>query len=46
MLRLQEELSDFLGAQVVIRANRQGAGKIHIEFGDLEQLEGILQRLR
>jgi ParB family chromosome partitioning protein len=46
VLRLQEELSDFLGAQVVIRANRQGAGKIHIEFGDLEQLEGILQRLR
>jgi len=46
VLRLQEELSDFLGAQVVIRANRQGAGKIHIEFGDLEQLEGILQKLR
>jgi len=46
VLRLQEELSDFLGAQVVIRANRHGAGKIHIEFGDLEQLEGILQRLR
>ena len=46
VLRLQEELSDSLGAQVVIRANRHGAGKIHIEFGDLEQLEGILQRLR
>jgi ParB family chromosome partitioning protein len=46
VLRLQEELSDFLGAQVVIRSNRKGAGKIHIEFGDLEQLEGILQKLR
>ena len=46
VLRLQEELSDVLGAQVEIRTNRKGAGKIHIEFGDLEQLEGILQRLR
>ena len=46
VLRLQEELSDVLGAQVEIRTNRKGAGKIHIEFCDLEQLEGILQRLR
>jgi len=46
VLRLQEELSDLLGAQVLIRSNTKGAGKIQIEFGDLEQLEGILQRLR
>ena len=46
VLRLQEELSDFLGAQVAIRTNKKGAGKIQIEFGDLDQLEGILQRLR
>jgi ParB family transcriptional regulator, chromosome partitioning protein len=46
VLRLQDELSDALGAQVQIRTNRKGAGKIQIEFGDLEQLEGILQRLR
>ena len=46
LLRLQEELSDILGAQVAIRTNRQGAGKIQIEFGNLDQLEGILQRLR
>ncbi len=46
VLRLQEELADFLGAQVEIRTNKMGAGKIHIEFGDLDQLEGILQRLR
>lgn len=46
VLRLQEELSDVLGAQVEIRTNKKGAGKIHIEFGDLDQLEGILQRLR
>ena len=46
VLRLQEELSDLLGAQVEIRTNRKGAGKIQIEFGDLDQLEGILQRMR
>ena len=46
VLRLQEEISDFLGAQVEIRTNKKGAGKIQIEFGNLDQLEGILQRLR
>jgi ParB family chromosome partitioning protein len=46
VLRLQEELSDSLGAQVEIRTNKKGAGKIQIEFGDLDQLEGILQRIR
>ena len=46
VLRLQEEISDFLGAHVEIRTNKKGAGKIQIEFGNLDQLEGILQRLR
>ena len=46
LLRLQEEISDAVGANVAIRSNRKGAGKITIEFGDLDQLEGILGRLR
>ena len=46
VLRLQEELSDMLGAQVEIHTNKKGAGKIQIDFGDLDQLEGILQRMR
>ncbi|MDS4013067.1 MAG: ParB/RepB/Spo0J family partition protein, partial [Candidatus Accumulibacter sp.] len=46
VLRLQEELSDLLGAEVAIRANRRGAGKLLIGFADLDQLEGIMQRLR
>jgi ParB family chromosome partitioning protein len=46
LLRLQEDLADLLGAQVAIRANRKGAGRILIEFADLDQLDGILQRLR
>ena len=46
ILRLQEELSDVIGAAVAIRSNKKGAGKITIEFGDLNQLDGILGRLR
>jgi ParB family chromosome partitioning protein len=46
LLRLQEELADLLGAEVAIRANKRGAGKVLIDFGNLDQLEGILQRLR
>lgn len=46
VLRLQEELSDRLGAQVEIRCNKKGAGQIRIGFGSLDQLEGVLQQLR
>ena len=46
LLRLQEELSDSIGSAVAIRSNKKGAGKITIEFSDLDQLEGILGRLR
>ncbi|MDR1709032.1 MAG: ParB/RepB/Spo0J family partition protein [Candidatus Accumulibacter sp.] len=46
VLRLQEELSDRLGARVEIRANKKGAGAIRIQFGDLDQLDGLLQRIR
>ena len=46
LLRLQEELSDGLGANVAIRTNKKGAGKVMIEFGSLDQLDGLLVRLR
>jgi len=46
VLRLQEELSDVLGANVEIRTNKKGAGAIRIDFGNLDQLEGILQKMR
>ena len=46
ILRLQEELSDELGASVVIRSNKKGAGRVTIDFGDLDQLEGLIGRLR
>ncbi len=46
LLRLQEELSDSLGASVAIQTNKKGAGKVIIEFGDLAQLDGLLGRFR
>jgi ParB family transcriptional regulator, chromosome partitioning protein len=46
LLRLQEELSDGLGAAVAIRTNKKGAGRVTIEFASLDQLDGLLGRLR
>jgi len=46
LLRLEEEIADTLGATVKIRANRKGAGEVSIRFGTLDQLDGLLNRLR
>jgi ParB family chromosome partitioning protein len=46
LLRLQEELSDGLGASVAIRSNKKGAGKVTIDFSSLDQLDGLIFRLR
>ncbi len=43
---LQQKLSDKLGAKVRIRHSRRGKGKLTIEFGNLDQLDGILAHLR
>ncbi|HLA36437.1 MAG TPA: ParB/RepB/Spo0J family partition protein [Rhodocyclaceae bacterium] len=45
LLRLEEELSDRMGATVKIAANRKGAGSLSIRFGSLDQLDGLLARL-
>ncbi|TLS18096.1 MAG: ParB/RepB/Spo0J family partition protein [Betaproteobacteria bacterium] len=46
LLRLEEELSDLLGAKVTVAANRKGAGKMAIEFSSLDQLDELLARFR
>jgi ParB family chromosome partitioning protein len=46
LLRLQDELSDGLGTNVAIRANKKGVGKVTIEFSGLDQLDGLIFRLR
>lgn len=45
LIRLQEELSDSLGTTVKIAAQRKG-GRIIIEYRNLDQLDGLLSRLR
>lgn len=45
LLRLEEELSDRLGATVKISTNRKGGGSLTIRFGSLDQLDGLLARL-
>ncbi|ATE62134.1 ParB/RepB/Spo0J family partition protein [Thauera sinica] len=46
LLRLEEEIADVIGATVKIKANKKGAGEVVIRFGSLDQLDGLLGRLR
>lgn len=44
--RLEQELSDRLGTAVHFQQRRGGAGRVVIDYGSLDQLEGILGQLR
>jgi len=44
--RLQDDLSDALGTTVSIRVAAKGKGQIRIEFASLDQLQGLIERLR
>jgi ParB family chromosome partitioning protein len=46
LVRLQEELSDALGTTVAVRASAKGKGQIRIDFATLDQLQGLIERLR
>ncbi|MBI2312908.1 MAG: ParB/RepB/Spo0J family partition protein [Betaproteobacteria bacterium] len=46
LLRLQEELSAKLGAGVTIKPGKKGYGKIVITYSSLDQLDGILGRIK
>lgn len=41
-LKLEEDLSNFLGATVKINTNQRGKGKLIIEFSNLDQFDGII----
>jgi len=43
--RLQESISTYLGASVTLQHRQNGKGKLTINYGDLEQLDGILERI-
>ncbi|SFZ78555.1 ParB/RepB/Spo0J family partition protein [Chitinimonas taiwanensis] len=46
LARLQEDLSDKLGAKVQIASGRKGRGKVTIEYASLDQLDSLLALLR
>jgi len=45
VLRLQENLAQALGTRVQIKARRQGKGSLVIDYGSLDQLDGLVSRL-
>jgi ParB family chromosome partitioning protein len=44
--RLQEELSESIGATVHVKPRRGGRGAVVIDYASLEQLQGIIERLK
>jgi len=44
--RLQDELSDLLGAEVQIQAASNGRGKVSIRYHSLDQLDGLISAIR
>lgn len=44
--RLQEELAQALGAEVQLEPRRGGSGRLVIRYSSLDQLDGILEKLR
>ena len=44
--RLQEELADLLGLVVTLETTAKGAGKVSVRFNSLNELDGLLMRLR
>jgi len=46
LARLESELAEALGAVVQIEPTRKGAGRVVIRYSSLDQLDGILAKLR
>lgn len=44
--RLEENLSTRIGASVLIRHGKKGTGQLIIQYDSLDQLEGVLDRIR
>ncbi len=46
LVRLEEELSDLMATEVTLKSGARGNGQVIIHFADLDQLDGIIARLR
>ena len=45
-IKLEKEISETLGAKVDINHNKKGSGKLVINFKNLDQLQGILNKIK
>ena len=45
-IRLKNELSEILGAEVSINHNQSGKGKITISYKSLNELDGIISKIK
>ena len=45
VLKLEQELGEKLGANIVIKYNNKGKGKLTIEYNSLDELDGILEHI-
>lgn len=46
VIKLEESISDKLGAKVNIQYNTKGKGKLIVEYNNLDELDGILEHIR
>lgn len=46
IVALQNQLADRLGTQVAIKCNKKGKGQLTISYSNLDELDGILSRIR
>jgi ParB family chromosome partitioning protein len=46
VLKLEQELSEKLGANIQIKYNNKGQGKLTIDYNSLDELDGILEHIK
>ncbi len=46
VLKLEQELSEKLGANIQIKYNSKGQGKLTIDYNSLDELDGILEHIK
>ncbi len=46
VIKLEESLSEKIGAKVSIQYNTKGKGKLIVEYNNLDELDGILEHIR
>jgi hypothetical protein len=45
IIRLEQQLSDTLGAAVTLKMGKKNQGKMVVEFGNLDVLDGIIAKI-